>query len=1267
MSKIFRLSGLFILFLVVNGFIVIHFVHSSTLPQNHQWQITLRDYLSAFEESDFGVNTDWGDFGTDFSYFDSWSDDEIFRLWTVFADGWRGVPRNWGLALESHWFLLDSIEREDGIYMNTGYGGPWHNHYSIDNLFWFLLDVPTNPFQGQIEITNRAMVSAIVDLTLLHDLHENDPNNIKTRSDHTGGFLARIAFTYWALQDILPQDIKDAYMEGMKDIVDFMVDRGPTNVNDNMDFKAALGCWYFHESVEEQDYKVKAIDYIKYLIDYTESRPAHPAGVTRDAGGIDVPYNGLALGYLTAAGAAVYNINGNHLIPELIENNRRFYEFRAHTIMSEPDGRNFGPSHFNKRTPDDGWFSRPRAFRREIEGSLQGIAFAWGIGSGRAGGDFPTRSDMISHIQNTIGQIMNDWNPLEDATDFDEGGPERWHDATHGHWIGYPPTTYHHYQDGWYQHIQDLINNAGEELLYAIERDNFIKRFPLDEIHDGVHEGDENSFLIAKFDNYYAIIYTGKLGWGGFSPMGGGSLSSFWTSETGAILHGRTGGPASSGEREEWQHSDRGWQLWPHHAVSGEDDNGKAFSTARLRRRAYTDLVYDINQDSAYVKVSGNIGTDYDGGRTVEEEGTLPNGAQFTREFFIGEGGLTVRSKIESNGQDGVSELYEIFPVWHRGRGQDVEEINLEIDFLVNDVWVEANTSFSEEVEKIRITRFGNPAYLVFTSPVKAKLSYKDWDRGVHRSDPQIRNILIDLLGDNTHMPTETSIEYTIKPAPKTPGGVGLVNPEPNADSLATAQTFQWEEAARTDTYQLQVSTQQNFSSTFYDNSSITETYHNVSGLSYNTQYYWRVRGLNEHGKGNWSDVRSFTTVVESIDMEIPVSGGWNLVSTYVNPGDPSFEYIFSGMTDNLVLVKDQSGAVYWPEYDVYDIDAWDPYSGYQVYVNESGMFVITGTLLAPESNPIQLSEGWNQIAYLRKTPMPVGEALADVYDKIDIVSNNAGDVFWPEYDINTLGDMVPGQGYKLHVSESAELIYPANSGESPGKIIAGETASYTTKQEAAEPVHYIVDFPNTGDYAILLLISSGFGDGDEIGVWSPENELVGSGVAHNGRALVTVWGKNPVWNGEDNNRGAVNGTVLRLTQWSAEEQREYPLPVSQVRDVSGISLTDPVIRYESDAVNIVQAEGLKDIPGRYTLEQNYPNPFNPATTIRYGIPEQSNVRLEVYNALGQRIKTLVDNEEQQPGYYQVIFNAANIASGVYFYRLQAGGYTEIKRMVLVR
>jgi len=85
-----------------------------------------------------------------------------------------------------------------------------------------------------------------------------------------------------------------------------------------------------------------------------------------------------------------------------------------------------------------------------------------------------------------------------------------------------------------------------------------------------------------------------------------------------------------------------------------------------------------------------------------------------------------------------------------------------------------------------------------------------------------------------------------------------------------------------------------------------------------------------------------------------------------------------------------------------------------------------------------------------------------------------------------------------------------------------------------------------------------------------------------------------------------------------------------------------------------------------YKLEQNYPNPFNPTTTIHYAVAKLGMVKISVFNMLGQKVTELV-NENKNTGSYNVVWNAKDMPSGIYFYRLESGNFTDVKKMLLVK
>lgn len=87
---------------------------------------------------------------------------------------------------------------------------------------------------------------------------------------------------------------------------------------------------------------------------------------------------------------------------------------------------------------------------------------------------------------------------------------------------------------------------------------------------------------------------------------------------------------------------------------------------------------------------------------------------------------------------------------------------------------------------------------------------------------------------------------------------------------------------------------------------------------------------------------------------------------------------------------------------------------------------------------------------------------------------------------------------------------------------------------------------------------------------------------------------------------------------------------------------------------------------GKYSLQQNFPNPFNPSTRIKFSIPYNSHVKLTVYDVVGREIKILV-NETKNAGSHEVTYNTNELPAGIYFYKIDSGSFSEIKRMILLK
>ena len=105
-------------------------------------------------------------------------------------------------------------------------------------------------------------------------------------------------------------------------------------------------------------------------------------------------------------------------------------------------------------------------------------------------------------------------------------------------------------------------------------------------------------------------------------------------------------------------------------------------------------------------------------------------------------------------------------------------------------------------------------------------------------------------------------------------------------------------------------------------------------------------------------------------------------------------------------------------------------------------------------------------------------------------------------------------------------------------------------------------------------------------------------------------------------------------------------------------------LQFEGVVTSVEQKDGR--VPEAFTLQQNYPNPFNPTTTIQYELSVQAQVSLKIFNLLGREVAVLVD-ELKSAGIYQVEWYAGKLASGVYTYKLVAGGKTTLRKLVLIK
>ena len=161
------------------------------------------------------------------------------------------------------------------------------------------------------------------------------------------------------------------------------------------------------------------------------------------------------------------------------------------------------------------------------------------------------------------------------------------------------------------------------------------------------------------------------------------------------------------------------------------------------------------------------------------------------------------------------------------------------------------------------------------------------------------------------------------------------------------------------------------------------------------------------------------------------------------------------------------------------------------------------------------------------------------------------------------------------------------------------------------------------------------------------------------------------------NSANGVKTSVINQTQYKNEwaklgKYKFYSGNSGYVRLGDSSSIGGQAIIFDAvkwiyvDSVQTDISEKNISLPNKFIVEQNYPNPFNPTTIIDYSIPQTSFVTLKIYDALGNEVASLI-NGQKSAGNYKIKFNGSKLSSGIYFYRLNAGNYSETKKMILMK
>ncbi|MBU2505919.1 MAG: family 10 glycosylhydrolase [Bacteroidetes bacterium] len=519
---------------------------------------------------------------------------------------------------------------------------------------------------------------------------------------------------------------------------------------------------------------------------------------------------------------------------------------------------------------------------------------------------------------------------------------------------------------------------------------------------------------------------------------------------------------------------------------------------------------------------------------------------------------------------------------------------------------------------------------------------------------------VVTALSEN-HVEGERSSVFEFQPASVQPAVPTLVAPAIAEENVRDSVNLIWNYAANAVTYRLQVSASSAFSPLFLEQSEILDTAKQISGLQGESTYYWRVRSENYAGQSSYSNTFNFNTgfpktpqLISPTDVTVDVALE-PLFKWSSNPKANSYNlrvaeglsFVTTAMIINETLTDTffQSGELKAGTYYSWQVSASNEYGRSQwpaIFKFRTKIFLPEIPALvypADSQNDIGASVDlrWNKAAYADKYRIQVSESASfspllldekSVYDTTFILTGLKGvtKYYWRVKSENNGG----GSNYSIVRNFETGfpikpvLLYP------PDVTLNIELDPVIRWTSTKTAIHYALQVSKSLDFNL--------------------NSLV------------------------------VDKTVADTVYPSQilDKNTFYSWRV-QAKNNIGISDWTGIFKFKTSPDSITTVEQLTgEIPTEFELYQNYPNPFNPSTTIKFSIPNvdirqlpdasslQVIVKLSVHNALGQQVAVLV-NESRAPGEYEVEFNGSSLPSGIYFYKISAGDFSLVKKMMLVK
>jgi surface protein len=371
----------------------------------------------------------------------------------------------------------------------------------------------------------------------------------------------------------------------------------------------------------------------------------------------------------------------------------------------------------------------------------------------------------------------------------------------------------------------------------------------------------------------------------------------------------------------------------------------------------------------------------------------------------------------------------------------------------------------------------------------------------------------------------------------------------------------------------------------------------------------------------------------------------WNLVSLPIRLNANSFTEIFSDAIPRTLFGFDSNYVLQ---------ETLEPGKGYWIRMNQAGSTTLRGAPI--ESLNLELQSGWNLISGPSESV-----AVSSIEDSDDIII--PGSIFGFNGSYVNATTIEPGRGYWVRTNQAGSVTL---RGGAASKTVQSHPSLALSGFDRIEFLSVSEEKPISTLYLNGSIRSPYSAINFELPPVPPAGNVDvrwedGSYVSESSKATVLIQqGTSPIQvlipsTSPDIETGTHAGTVL-IREFIGDRL----LAEAHIQRQEHYTLSSQTNRIE------FELQEKADLPAEFTLDQNYPNPFNPTTTIRFGLPESADVSLEVYTVLGQKVMTLV-NENRSAGWHTVSFNGARLSSGVYVYRIQAGGMVQTRKLMLVK